>query len=164
MARIVVILIALVFSTSTSSAQTKEQWIDLGTRIHGGFGVLIPLGIKIGLDARERLKAEPRGITVHYYTGERAPCPCVADGVMLATQASPGQGTLVIVPEKAAPGLFASIVIRDRKTVEGFRYNIPGDLGPKFIEWNKSLDPAARYDVIMNGDKLFDVTPEPKSN
>jgi hypothetical protein len=109
--------------------------------------VLIPLGIKIGLDARERLKAEPRGITVHYYTGERAPCPCVADGVMLATQASPGQGTLVIAPEKAAPGLFASIVIRDRKTGEGFRYNIPSDLGPKIHR----VEQVARSGCALRG-------------
>ena len=161
MIRIASIALVFLLSLSSAQAQTKEEWVQLGTRIHGGFGVLIPLGIKIGLDAKEKLKADPRGITVTYYTGEKAPCPCVADGVMLATQASPGQGTLVIAPEKAAPGLFASVVIRNRKTGDGFRYNIPGDLGPKFVEWNRSLDPAARYDVIMQGDKLFEVSPEP---
>ena len=32
-------------------AETPEEWIALGARIHGAFGSFIPLGIKIGLDA-----------------------------------------------------------------------------------------------------------------
>jgi hypothetical protein len=35
----------------TASGETPEEWITLGTRVHGGFGSFIPLGIKIGLDA-----------------------------------------------------------------------------------------------------------------
>ena len=75
-------------------AETKEEWIDLGARIHGAFGPFIPVGIRIGLDAVNRLKADPRGLSVIYYNGIKSPCPCIADGVMIATQASPGQGTL----------------------------------------------------------------------
>jgi formylmethanofuran dehydrogenase subunit E len=70
-----------------------------------------PVGIRIGLDAKERLKADQRGLAVTYYSGEMPPCPCVADGVMLATGASPGQGTLLISSEKAPPGSMAVIVI-----------------------------------------------------
>ena len=33
-------------------AETPEQWVELGTRIHGAFGAFIPVGIRIGLDAR----------------------------------------------------------------------------------------------------------------
>jgi formylmethanofuran dehydrogenase subunit E len=87
--------------------------------VHGAFGAFIPIGIRVGLDAKERIKAEPRGLTVTYYTGEKAPCPCIADGVMLATNASPGQGTLVIAPEKAPVGMLAVVVVRNRKTGEG---------------------------------------------
>ena len=61
----------------------------------GCFGAFIPIGIRIGLDAKERIKAEARG---------QAPCPSIADGVMLATNASPGQGTLVINRPGAASG------------------------------------------------------------
>jgi hypothetical protein len=39
---------------------------------------------------------------------------------MIATQASPGQRTLQIAPEKAPPGL----IIRNRKTGEGLEYKI----------------------------------------
>src|SRR5438094_8379832 len=90
---------ALIFLGMPAQAETPAQWIELGARVHGAFGAFIPIGIRIGLDAKERIKA-PRGLTVTYYTGEKAPCPCIADGVMLATGASPGQGTLVIAPDK----------------------------------------------------------------
>jgi hypothetical protein len=114
--------------------------------VHGAFGAFIPIGIRIGLDAKERIKAEPRGLTVTYYTGEKAPCPCIADGVMLATNASPGQGTLVIAPEKAPAGMLAVVVVRNRKTGEGFRYTVADAWLPKVIDWNKTLDPAGWRD------------------
>jgi hypothetical protein len=56
--------------------------------IHGAFGPFIPAGIRIGLDAKEKLHADPRGLAVTYYNGTNPPCPCVADGVTIATQAS----------------------------------------------------------------------------
>ena len=155
MIRIACVVMALLMGAASAQAETKEQWIELGTRIHGGFGALIPIGIRIGLDAVARLKAEPRGLSVTFYSGERAPCPCVADGVMLATGASPGQGTLQIAPEKAPAGQFAVVVIRNRKTGEGVRYAIAGTWGPKIIEWNKTLDPARRYDAVMSAEGLF---------
>ena len=155
MIRIACVVMALLMGAASAQAETKEQWIELGTRIHGGFGALIPIGIRIGLDAVARLKPEPHGLTVTFYSGERAPCPCVADGVMLATGASPGQGTLQIAPEKAPVGQFAVVVIRNRKTGEGVRYAIAGTWGPKIIEWNKTLDPARRYDAVMSAEGLF---------
>ena len=63
-------------------------------RIHGGFGAFIPIGIRIGLDARERLKAKLRELIVVYYHSDKAPCACIVDGIMMATTASPGQRTL----------------------------------------------------------------------
>jgi hypothetical protein len=51
--------IAAVLGLTAASAQaeTPEEWITLGARVHGGFGAFIPVGIRIGLDALERLKA-----------------------------------------------------------------------------------------------------------
>jgi hypothetical protein len=72
-------------ATTSSRAETPEEWVALGSRVHGFFGGFIPAGIRIGLDAKERLKAEPRKLSILYYQGEKAPCPCVVDGVMLAT-------------------------------------------------------------------------------
>ena len=75
--------------------------------------------MSIRLDATEKLKAEPRGLSVVYYNGTKPPCPRVADGVMIATQASPGQGTLQISPDRAPDGAMAVIIIKNRKTGEG---------------------------------------------
>jgi formylmethanofuran dehydrogenase subunit E len=74
----------------SANAETKEGWIALGARIHGAFGPFIPVGIRIGLDAMDKLKPGPREITVTYYNGIEPPCACIADGVMLATHTSPG--------------------------------------------------------------------------
>jgi hypothetical protein len=52
-------------------AKTKDEWITLGARIHGAFGPFIPVGIRIGLDAVDKLKAEPRGLIVTYYNGTK---------------------------------------------------------------------------------------------
>jgi formylmethanofuran dehydrogenase subunit E len=158
-------LLAAVFllpltTLSPAFSETREQWIELGARIHGAFGAFIPVGIRIGLDARERLKADPRGLSVTFYNGEKPPCPCVADGVMIATQASPGQGTLQISPEKAPPGIMAMIVIRNRKTGEGLQYTISDEWLPTILSWNKS-DPPARFDAAMAADGLFKAEPTP---
>src|SRR5436309_15333717 len=115
---------ALILLSLPAEAETPTEWIELGARVHGAVGAFIPIGIRIGLDAKERIKAEPRGLSVTYYTGEKAPCPCIADGVMLATNASPGQGTLVIAPEQAPAGTLAMVIVRDRKTGEGLRYTV----------------------------------------
>ena len=160
MSRLLLLFAVLSLSAAPAQAQSKEQWIELGTRIHGGFGMLIPIGIRVGLDAVQRLKPEPRSLSVTFYSGERAPCPCIADGVMIATATSPGQGSLQIASEKAPDGAFAVIIIRNRKNGETLRYSIAGEWGPKIVEWNRTLDPAGRYDAAMAADRLFEVRPE----
>jgi formylmethanofuran dehydrogenase subunit E len=124
--RLILLLVAMLWC-APGHAETKDEWIALGARIHGAFGPLIPVGIRIGLDAVERLKPEPRGLAVLYYTGAKSPCPRIAGGVMLATQVSPGQGTLQIASEPAPNGMAAVIVIKNRKTGEGLRYKVPDD-------------------------------------
>jgi formylmethanofuran dehydrogenase subunit E len=156
--RIVAALLAAL-AAAPAAAQTKEQWIELGTRIHGGFGVLIPIGVRIGLDAKERLKPELRQLAVTFYSGAQAPCPCIADGIMIATGVSPGQGSLQIVQEPAPAGLYAMIVVSNRKTGEALRYTIAGTWGAKIAEWNRSLDPSGRFDAAMEADGIFEVTP-----
>jgi formylmethanofuran dehydrogenase subunit E len=140
--------------SGTALSETREQWIELGARVHGAFGAFIPVGIRIGLDAKEKLKADPRGLTVTYLNGEKPPCPCIADGVMIATQASPGQGTFRIAPEKAPVGSLSVVTVRDRKTGEGITYTIADEWLPKILGWNK-MDPAGRYDAAMAAEGLF---------
>lgn len=154
------VLIAASWLIAPARAETPQQWIELGTRVHGFFGGFIPVGIRIGLDAKARLHAPDRGLSILYYQGEKSPCPCIVDGVMLAAQASPGQGTVSIAPEKAPPGLLAVIIIRNRKTGEALRYTVADDWLAKMLAWNKQ-PPRARYDAAMQAQGLFTVAPAP---
>src|SRR5271154_6846547 len=109
------IAVLLLLLPLSASAETPDEWVTLGARVHGAFGAFIPLGIKIGLDAVRRLDAKPRELTVLYYDSDTSPCACFADGIAIATYASVGQRTLTIAPEKAPPGALAVIVIRPRQ-------------------------------------------------
>ena len=42
----------------SARAETPEEWVQLGTRVHGFFGGFVAAGIRIGLDAMERLHTE----------------------------------------------------------------------------------------------------------
>jgi formylmethanofuran dehydrogenase subunit E len=150
--RLAVLLLACLTSGvphHASAQTTPEEWVQLGARVHGGFGTFIAVGIRIGQDAMKQLNAQPRELDVTYYDGVATPCPCVADGIMIATYASPGQGTLRVAPDKAASELMGAVVIRSRKTGQGVRYAIPDTLRPKLAEWNKANDPLGRYRVVM---------------
>ena len=151
------VLAAVLFlAPTTGHAETKDEWIALGARIHGAFGPFIPVGIRIGLDAMDKLKPGPRELLVTYYHGVKPPCPCVADGVMLATHTSPGQGTLLISNEKAPDGMMAVIVIANKKSGEALRYSITDEWLPKILAWLK-IDPPARYDAVMRAEGLYQV-------
>jgi hypothetical protein len=134
------VLLALCASAS-AGAETPDEWIKLGARVHGAFGSFIPVGIRIGLDALKRLDAQPRGVTVIYYNGPKSPCPCPADGIAIATQASAGQGTLQVSPEKAPEDAMGVAVIRSKATGAGLKYTIAATWLPKLIDMNKLYDP-----------------------
>jgi hypothetical protein len=142
-------------------AETPEEWITLGARVHGAFGAFIPLGIRIGLDAMDQLHAKPRELTLLYYDSDAAPCACFSDGIAIATYASVGQRTLTIAPEKTPPGAAAIIIIRPRQGGPGFKYTIPTAALAKLASMNKELDPRGRYDAVMAADGLFQVEAAP---
>jgi formylmethanofuran dehydrogenase subunit E len=146
---------------SSSRAETPDEWIALGARVHGAFGAFIPLGIKIGLDAVKRLNAKPRELTVLYYDSDSSPCACFADGIAIATYTSVGQRTLTVSPEKAPAGAAAVIVIRPRQGGAGYKYTIPMTALAKLGPMNKDLDPRGRYEAVMATEGLFEVQPVP---
>jgi len=158
MKRILVAVLLLLLPLG-AKAETPDEWIALGARVHGAFGAFIPLGIKIGLDAVKRLDAKPRELAVLYYDSDKSPCACFADGIAIATTASVGQRTLTIAPEKAPEGAAAVIVIRPRKGGSGFKYTIPLTALAKLGPMNQTLDPRGRYDAVMAADGLFTVEP-----
>jgi formylmethanofuran dehydrogenase subunit E len=153
-------LLLVAWGITTLRAETPEEWVKLGTRVHGGFGAFIPVGIRIGEDAMKRLHAQPRELSVVYYSGEGVPCPCSVDGVMLAVGASPGQGSVQVAAEKSPAGTFAVVVIRPRRGGDGLKYTVPMSHMAKLGEINRTIqDPLARYDAVMGIGDLFMVEP-----
>ena len=144
-----------------AGAETPEEWITLGARVHGAFGAFIPLGIKIGLDAVGRLNAKPRELIVTYYDSNTSPCACFADGIAVATYTSVGQRTLVISPDKAPDSALAIIIIRPRQGGSGFKYTIPASDLPILGTMNAKLGPRGRWDAVMKDDSLFSVEAAP---
>src|SRR3984893_733512 len=146
---VLALLAAVSCLTTTARSETPDKWITLGARVHGGFGAFIPVGIRIGLDAMQRLNAKPREVTVIYYDSDTAPCACIADGVAIATIASVGQRTLQIASEKTPAGAMAVIIIGRKQSGEGFKYTVADSWLPKLAEWNRTLDTRGRYDAAM---------------
>jgi hypothetical protein len=158
--RIGIAFLSLLLIAGGARAETPEQWVELLTRVHGGFGSFLPVGIRIGADAMQRLNAKPRELSVVFYQGEGVPCPCPADGVMLAVGASPGQGTLQVAVEKSPPGTFAMVVFRPRQGGDGLKYTVPISLMPKLGQINSTIqDPLERYKAVMALPDLYTVEP-----
>jgi hypothetical protein len=126
----------------------RDLWISLGTRIHGEFGTLIAVGIRIGEDARQKLQAARRELDVTYYSGKAAPCPCVSDGIMIATYSSPGQRTLRVAMEPAAGGEFGRAVIVHKPTNRSLEYIIPQTSAAVILMANRGT-PVERWNSIM---------------
>lgn len=151
----------ILFANTSAPAQTADEWIGLGTKVHGTFGAFIPLGIKVGLDSLNKLGAKPRDLTVIYYDSNKSPCACIADGIAIATTASVGQRSLIISAEKAPDDTLAVVVIRPRIGGAGFKYTIPAETLSKIVAINQSFDPKGRFDAVMAADDLFNVEPIP---
>jgi hypothetical protein len=155
----VLVIIFFVIFAAPARADTPEEWIALGARVHGGYGAFIPLGIRIGLHAVENIKAAPRGLSIVYYDNDKAPCACFADGIAIATRASFGQRTVKMAEEKAPPSALAVIVIRPRDGGPGLKYTIPFSAIQELGKFNRDLDPRGRHDAVMKADGLFTVEP-----
>ena len=140
--------------TSADVLKTSpDTWIALGKRIHGGFGSYVALGIRIGIDATQKLGANPRELDVTYASGKGAPCPCVADGLMLATYATPGQGTLRVTDTGAPDDVFGIATIRHKVSGRVLRYTIPLSAAKMLNEANKTPE-GVRFDTIMGAEEV----------
>lgn len=153
------VLLAALISFNPASAETPDEWVKLGTRVHGGFGSFIPLGIRIGLDAVQKLKLEPRQLSVTYYDNKNAPCACFADGIAISTLASVGQRSLIIALDPAPQDKAAVVIIRPRNGGYGYKYSIPMSALPILTKMNTTLDPLSRYHEVMNAGGLFEIEP-----
>lgn len=131
------------------SASNRDYFIQLGEAVHGGFGPLIAIGIRLGDDAMKTLGAGPRQVDVTYFAGPAAPCPCVVDGIMLVTASSPGQGTLRVAAEKAADDHHGRVVIQHRTSGRAVEYLIPVGVQQLVAEAMKG-GPDKRWSLMMD--------------
>jgi len=60
----IAVLSLLLIGAGAARAETPEQWVELLTRVHGGFGSFLAVSICIGEDAMNRLNATPRELSV----------------------------------------------------------------------------------------------------
>jgi formylmethanofuran dehydrogenase subunit E len=151
------IALMLLLVASPAWSETPEEWVTLGTRVYGRFAIWHPIGIRIGEDALRRLGVV-RGEVYVIYTSGKAPCPCVADGIAIATQTSVGQGTLRVTTQRLAPaGALGVAIVRDRKSGKGLRYTIPASLLTELLRWDHELDPLERYKAVMAAPEQFQV-------
>lgn len=130
-------------------AQSPQQWVEWGDRLHGGFGSLIALGIRVGLDAMQRLGAERRELSVHYMDGPQTPCPCVIDGIAIAVSASPGQRTLSLDAERTSPDLLARVAFVHRPSGRKLTYELPLTALPLMQAINRDAKGVERYEAVM---------------
>jgi formylmethanofuran dehydrogenase subunit E len=118
-----------------------EDWITLGTRVQGEFDSYTALGIRIGLDALEQLQTARGEVDITLFDGPLTRCPCAADGLMLATGATPGRETFRVDAAWAGEDDFALIVVRDRKSGRTMRCTVPLNVRELLDRWNR-LAPA----------------------
>src|SRR5690625_2364447 len=149
----------LLAAAPQAAAQTPEQWTEWGERVHGGFGSLIASGIAVGQDALEQLNADRRQLEVDYSDGPATPCPCVIDGIAIATSASVGQKTLRLSPEQTEADLMAKIVFTHRETGDQVTYVIPQAVLPVMQKINQEDRGVERYHSVMaiSPNELFQI-------
>jgi hypothetical protein len=156
-----VLALVLALGSVAVPAQTPEQWVDWGDRVHGGFGSLIALGIRIGTDALQRMNVERRQLSVRYADGPQTACPCVIDGIAIAVSASLGQSTLSLDRERTAPGLLARVTFTDKASGRTLVYEVPASVLPVMQAINRDEKGVGRYEAVMRLDPatLFRVVP-----
>lgn len=143
---------------ATGSAQTPAEWVKIGQRVHGEFRSFLPVGIRIGQDALQRLEAKPGELSVVYNDGAMTPCACVADGLMMATSSTPGRRNFAVSLVNARREFMGSAIIQNPKTGKRLRYEIPAEHLPRLLEWDRKLDPLARFNAVMKMENLFVVS------
>ena len=145
----------------SSLAQTNEQWVEWGDRVHGGFGSLIAYGVLIGNDSLVRLNAQRRDVTVEYTDGANTPCACVLDGIAIAVSASLGQRTMKLNEFRTEDGLLARIKFTNKKTSQSIAYELPMSVMPLMAAINKDYESSKRLEAVqkINPSLLYQVLP-----
>ncbi len=132
----------------SKTATSREEWIQWGTAVHGGFGSHIALGILIGQDALKQLNVGRRQVTVTVTEGANAPCACMADGVTVATSASAGQKTLAVAPKSSDASFLARIEVKSKTDARTVTYTVPASMIGPLAAMNPGKTPVQVYEAV----------------
>lgn len=144
-----VLLVVVVAARSASAGDPADETIGVAQRVHGGFGSLVAVGLRIGETALRDLDAAPREVDVTFFDGADTPCACVVDGILVATSASPGQRTLRVAAERAPQGWFAVVEVRHRTRGTVVRYAIPESARARLLALNRLASARERLDAVL---------------
>lgn len=145
-----VLLLVVFAARSASAGDPADETIGVAQRVHGGFGSLVAVGLRIGETALRDLDAAPREVDVTFLDGADTPCACVVDGILVATSASPGQRTLRVAAERAPQGWFAVVVeVRHRTRGTVVRYAIPESARARLLALNRLASARERLDAVL---------------
>jgi pyrimidine-specific ribonucleoside hydrolase len=83
-----------------------EEWkaVFLTNELHRHLGIYSILGAKMGIRARELLRASVDELQVESHAGVKPPLSCMNDGLQVATGASLGRGTIRVEARPGRPG------------------------------------------------------------
>ncbi len=147
----------------------RDEWraTVLTNEIHQHLGIYSILGAKMGLRARELLRAGLDDVRVVSYAGSQPPLSCLNDGLQISTGATLGQGTISLSPESekraeaefSAGGRTVGLRLKghvrkqiDSDIAEGIRRH--GNLTPAYFDYVRQL--AIRYWLEMDRREVFE--------
>jgi pyrimidine-specific ribonucleoside hydrolase len=86
------------------AAHGLEEWriCILTSEVHHHLGIYALVGAKMGLRAREQLRAEFGTLKVTSYAGRKPPVSCFNDGLQISTGATLGHGNIWVADEGPA--------------------------------------------------------------
>jgi pyrimidine-specific ribonucleoside hydrolase len=86
------------------AAHGLEEWriCVLTSEVHHHLGIYALVGAKMGLRAREQLRAEFGSLQVTSYAGRQPPVSCFNDGLQISTGSTLGHGNIWVANEEPA--------------------------------------------------------------
>ncbi|MES2414798.1 MAG: FmdE family protein [Pseudomonadota bacterium] len=129
-------------------APSRDEWIQWGSAVHGGFGSHIAVGILIGQDALKQLNLQRRQVTVTVTEGANAPCACMADGITVATSASAGQKTLAVAPRSADASFLVKVEVRSKTDARAVVYTVPAAMIGPLAAMNPGKTPVQVFEAV----------------
>lgn len=148
----------------------REEWrlVVLTSELHGHLGIYAILGAKMGLFAREYLKAGLDDLFIVSEAGTKPPVSCLNDGLQVSTGATLGHGLISIKSSRSAKpaadftfgGRTVSIALIENlaREIEGVLEETLKSSGGLTAEyWLKVRELALFYWLKYDRHKIFDV-------